>query len=128
MKLLARNTRTIYGCHYYSVAVQETDSSGNSYDTGQHNIQCGELKAYTLTVGARIAGTTEHTSYGIASHYDKICITADMDCDINESTWLFIDKDIEYDKAGNPLPDYEVIAISKTLNYIAYAVRRREDI
>lgn len=47
-----------------------------------------------------------------------------MSCPIEETTVLFIDKKPEYDAEGNPLFDYVVKRVAKSLNVIAYAVKR----
>ena len=56
--------------------------------------------------------------------YDKVIVTDDLSCPIDENTVLFIDKEPEYDDDGNPLYDYIVKRVAKSLNSISYAVSK----
>ena len=51
-------------------------------------------------------------------------VTDDLSCPIDENTVLFIDKEPEYDDNGNPLYDYIVKRVAKSLNSISYAVSK----
>ena len=79
-------------------------------------------------------------------NYDKVIVTRDMDCPIDENSVLFIDKDVEYGEAVTidyvpretvlgddeanpvtvevPLYDYIVRRVAKSLNSISIAVRK----
>ena len=61
--------------------------------------------------------------FGNLESYDKVIITDDMDCPIDENTVLFIDKDPEF-KDGKPTFDYTVRRVAKSLNTISYAVSK----
>ena len=55
--------------------------------------------------------------------YDKVMITDDMNCPIDENTVLFIDSKPGY-RQGKPAYDYTVKRVAKSLNTIAYAVSK----
>lgn len=69
-------------------------------------------------------GSAQVEQFGNFAGYDKVIVVDDMSCPIEETTVLFIDKKPEYDAEGNPLFDYVVKRVAKSLNVIAYAVKR----
>lgn len=56
--------------------------------------------------------------------YDKVLITDDTNCPIDENTLLFVDKEPEFGNDGNPLCDYRVRRVAKSLNSISYAISK----
>ena len=62
--------------------------------------------------------------FGNFISYDKVIVTDDLTCPIDENTVLFIDKSPEYDDDGNPLYDYIVKRVARSLNSISYAVSK----
>lgn len=69
-------------------------------------------------------GYAQTEQFGTFIDYDKVIVTDDMACPINEHTVLFIDKDVEYDGDGKPLPDYIVRRVAKSLNSISIAASK----
>lgn len=69
------------------------------------------------------AGYAQIQQFGQFISYDKVIITDDMTCPIDENTVLFIDKKPEY-KDGRPLYDYVVKQIAKSLNLVSIAVSK----
>lgn len=45
-------------------------------------------------------------------------------CPIDENTLLFVDKEPEFGNDGNPLCDYRVRRVAKSLNSISYAISK----
>ena len=112
MRNLRRNQSEI---HYAlrTVAV-ETDEWGNTH----------EVKQYTEPVALRISvsankGETEASGFGADLSYDKEMVTHDMSCPIDEFSRLWLDG-----RSTDDTHNYEVAAVSKSLNCIRYAVRR----
>jgi hypothetical protein len=70
------------------------------------------------------AGSAQVEQFGNFAGYDKVILTDDTTCPIDENTVLFIDKEPEYDDGGNPLYDYIVKRVAKSKNFISYAVSK----
>lgn len=69
-------------------------------------------------------GAAQIEQFGNLPGYDKVILTDDTSCPINENTALFLDKEPEFDGEGNPLYDYRVKRVARSKNFIAYAVSR----
>lgn len=63
-----------------------------------------------------------YRNYNLDS-YDKVLITDDMSCPIDENTVLFVDSKPGY-RQGKPAFDYTVKRVAKSLNTISYAVSK----
>ena len=46
-------------------------------------------------------GSAQVEQFGNFAGYDKVIVTDDLSCPIDENTVLFIDKEPQYDKDGN---------------------------
>ena len=121
MRLLARNCRTIYYC-LYSSKTMLTDSNNN--ETGEYKI----TYASAVPMEANVSPATGRAAvemFGNLEGYDKVILTDDVDCPIDENTVLFVDKAPEYDSvSGAPIYDYVVKRVAKSLNSISIAVRK----
>ena len=62
--------------------------------------------------------------FGNLESYDKVLITDDMSCPIDENTVLFIDREPTFNADGSPAFDYIVRRVAKSLNNISYAVSK----
>lgn len=99
-----------------------TDAGG--YETGEL------VSSYSQAVAAKVnvatpAGYARVEMFGTFEDYDRIVITDDVNCPIDENSVLFIDKEPEYDgTSGRPLYDYVVRRVAKSLNSVAYAVKK----
>ena len=112
MRSLRRNQQTIW----YSLLSEdmEMDEWGNA----------ANIKGYGTPSSMRISisanrGEASAEPFGADLNYDREMITHDMNCPIDEYTHLWVD--------GRDLIDthnYEVVAVSKSLNCIRYAIRR----
>ena len=92
------------------------------------------------------SGQAQAEQFGSLENYDRVIITRDMDCPIDEHTVLFIDKEPEYTEVRTheivegqalyaddeieevvyrlPKNDYIVRRVAKSLNHIAIAVQK----
>ena len=70
------------------------------------------------------SGITQTEQFGNLENYDKVIVTHETDCPIDENTVLFIDKEPEYSVMGTPMYDYTVRRVAKSLNHIAIAVSK----
>ena len=69
-------------------------------------------------------GSAQVGQFGNFAGYDKVIVTVDLSCPIDENSVLFIDKEPEYAEDGTPLYDYIVKRVAKSLNSISYAVSK----
>lgn len=119
MKLMKRNLSSIHYC-LYTERTPLTDADGN--ETGEYKVGYSEPVELKCNVSPA-TGYAQVNMFGNLESYDKVIITDDMDCPIDENTVLFIDKDPEF-KDGKPTFDYTVRRVAKSLNTISYAVSK----
>lgn len=120
MKLLNRNTRTIY-YRLYEGQKDVLDEDGNK--TGEKTVAYSEAKELRCSVSPA-SGKTQIEMFGNLDSYDKAVVTDDVNCPIDENTILFVDKSPDEDADGNPLPDYRIRKVAKSLNCISYAISK----
>lgn len=122
MKCLERNKTLFYYANY----------SGEEAITDSGNYETGESRTiYTTPVAcmANVSPATGNSSveqFGNSVQYDKVIVTDDLNCPIDEHTVLCIDSPPAYDDDGNLLFDYIVRKVSKSLNSISIAVSKVE--
>lgn len=120
MRGLERNKREIH----YALFVEKVllkDANGNK--TGEHQlIYKPPVKLYVNVSPA--SGNADAELFGNLTEYDKVIVLYDTKCPIDESAVLWIDKPVEYDSDGNPLFDYIVKRVAKSLNVVAIAVAK----
>lgn len=97
------------------------DEYGN--ETGESKPVYKEAVAMRANVSAA-AGAAQIEQFGNLQSYDKVILTDDTNCPIDETTVLFIDKEPEYDDNGTPLYDYIVKRVAKSKNIISIAVSK----
>ena len=115
-----RNDTKFYYC-LYSDKIPIVDEHGN--ETGENQV------VYAAPVGmyaniSPASGAAQTEQFGNLENYDKVIVTRDMDCPIDENSVLFIDKEPEYSLDGDPIYDYTVRRVAKSLNSISIAVRK----
>lgn len=92
--------------------------------------ESGEPKVvYQAAVSAKAnisaaTGSAQVEQFGNYAGYDKVIVTDDLSCPIDENTVLFIDKEPEYSEDGTPLYDYIVKRVARSLNSVSYAVSK----
>lgn len=119
MKTMERNKQEFF----YALFLRKEDV----IDESGYNV--GKRVVYDTAVSMKAnispaTGQTDVEQFGNLTDYDKVIVTDEMDCPIEESSVLFLDKNPEYDGAGNPLYDYTVKRVSKSLNSISIAVKK----
>ena len=97
------------------------DEDGN--ETSDYRVVYKEAVFQRENISAA-TGSAQVEQFGNFISYDKVIVTDDLCCPIDENTVLFIDKEPEYDEDGNPLYDYIVKRVAKSLNSISYAVSK----
>ena len=116
MKILERNKQQFY----YSLYEGKSDVKD---DYGN------KLPKYSEAVSCRASvssekGNAENEAFGTNIDYNRVIITDDMACPIDEQSVLFVDIKPKYDEYGKPLGDYIVTRVARSLNNISYAIKR----
>ena len=119
MKTMERN-KTTFWYMTYADRVPVTDEYGN---------EIGELATYNEPVMLRAnispaTGSSQVEQFGSLAGYDKVIVTDDVSCPIDENSVLFIDKAVEFTGDGKPLYDYTVKRVARSLNSVSYAVTK----
>lgn len=122
MRLQARNTRDVWYCLYQGAEDQTNGYSG--WETSEQKVIYGKPVKARMNV-AFTSGMAREMPYGISVPYDKLLVTCDMDCPIDEHSVLFIDKSPEEsDYDGNPNYDYIVTRVAPYLSHILISVKK----
>ncbi len=112
MRDLKRNQQTIW---YALLNVsKDTDEWGNTVDIKGY----GEPISMRINVSAN-KGEVSAQAFGTDLKYDREMSTHNMNCPIDEYTHLWLDG-----RKVTETHNYEVAAVSKSLNCIRYAIRR----
>lgn len=119
MRLMARNGRTIY---YQLLASQSPITE--EWDTGEDTYVYDSPVAITATVSPA-EGSTSRTAYGASPNYDRIVLIDDMDCPVEETSLLWLEREPEYvnEQLANR-PDFMVVRVAKALNHIKVVARK----
>ena len=119
MKTMERN-KTAFWYMTYADRKAVVDEYGN---------EIGELVTYNEPVMLRAnispaTGSSQVEQFGSLAGYDKVIVTDDVNCPIDENSVLFIDKAVEITDDGKPLYDYTVKRVARSLNSVSYAVTK----
>lgn len=120
MKTMKRN-KVPFWYLLYDKKVPVKDEYGN--ETGEYRVSYKPAVQQEENVSAA-TGTAQVEQFGNFISYDKVIVTDDISCPIDENTVLFLDKEPEYGEDGTPLYDYTVKRVAKSLNSISYAVSK----
>ncbi len=121
MRLMKRNCRKIYYQLYLGKS-PVIDSDG--YETGDTQIDYANPVELTCNVSPA-SGRITQEMFGTMESYDKVILTDQMDCPIDENSVLFVDTiPVIQDEELKNNHDYEVKRVAKSLNGIAYAVNK----
>lgn len=119
MRIMQINKRPFHYCLYSDKEAVE-DEYGN--EVGYKVVYGNPVKMEANISPA--SGYAQTEQFGNLDNYDKVIVTDDMDCPIDEHSVLFIDKEPEYTVSGDPMFDYTVRRIAKSLNSVSIAVRK----
>ena len=115
------NKTAFWYCLYTGVAQMLTDSDG--YKTGEKGLVYVEPVKMEANISAA-KGYSEAEVFGTDLQYDRVIVTCDMDCPIDENSVLFVDKAPAFDAAMNPVFDYVVKRVARSLNVISIAIAK----
>lgn len=135
MRTLSRNKRSFWYC-LYQADQPIIDEYGN--ETGESIVTYYEPVKMVANV-SQATGQSNTEQFGNLENYDKVIVTDDMSCPIDENSVLFIDKEPEFTNVlthattavtttdvtvSVPVPDYIVRRVAKSINSISIAVRK----
>lgn len=120
MKTMERNKSTFY---YLLYDGKEPVRDAQGLETGEEKVKYKAAVSMRANVSAA-SGTAQVEQFGNLVSYDKVIVTEDLSCPMDENTVLFIDKAPEYAKDGSPLYDYRVKRVATSINSISYAVEK----
>lgn len=120
MKVMWRNKTAFWYC-LYDGTERITDEDGN--ESGETRVLYQEPVKMLANVSPA-TGYAQTEMFGNLEGYDKVIVTDDLDCPIDENTVLFIDKEPEHNKDGELMPDYIVRRVARSLNSVSIAVRK----
>lgn len=120
MKTLKRNKQAFwYALYDGKQAVKDTD--GN--ETGEYKIVYKTAEKTEGNISAA-TGSSQVEQFGNFAGYDRVIVTEDVNSPIDENTVLFVDISPTYDTENQPLYDYVVKRVAKSLNSVSYAITK----
>ena len=122
MRCLSRNKTAFYYC-LYKGRTPVTDSEGN--ETGETRILYSDPVLCNANISPATGGTLSE-SFGTSLQYDKVIVLCDTACPIDEHTALFVDTPPAFDGEGDPLFDYVVKKVARSLNSVTIAIAKVE--
>lgn len=122
MRCLHRNKRKFYYA-LFKEKVAIKDEYGN--DSGEYRVVYQTPVEMKANVSAA-TGEAQVEQFGNSLLYDKVIITDELDCPVDEHSVLCIDSPPSYDEDGNLIFDYIVKKVAKSINTISFAVSKVE--
>ena len=120
MKIMERN-KTAFWYMTYADRVPVTDEYGN--ETGEYKVTYNPPVMLRANISPA-AGSSQVEQFGSLAGYDKVILTDEVNCQIDENSVLFIDKAVEFTDDGKPLYDYTVKRVARSRNFVSYAVTK----
>ena len=120
MKTLARNKKPFTYCLYSGSTTPLYDEYGN--ETGELTIGYGEPQVAWGNISPA-TGASAVEMFGGVDNYDKIIVTDDLDIPIDTDSVLFVGKGYETTADGQPIYNYTVSRVARSLNFVAIAIR-----
>ena len=113
MRILERNARSIYFKNYLGLTQIERDGM----KTGEYEKTYSDLFEERMNISPA-SGVASLEMFGDLTNYSKVAVTCNMDCSLTENSIVWVDK------TTTDSYDYIVVRVSKSLNNIAYALRK----
>lgn len=114
MRTLERNKQRLKYA-LYEGREEIKDEYGNG--TGEYRVIYGDPVDVTANISAA-RGESSTRQFGDTENYDKVIVTDDIGCPIDENSVLWID---DLESASH---DYIVKKVAKSLNSVSYAVSK----
>ena len=120
MKTMKRNHQCFYYCLYKGL---EPILDENGFETGESKVLYSSPVQTYAPISAAY-GTAQIELFGTNEGYDKVILIDNPACHMDENTVLFLDKEPEFDDDGTPLYDYIVKRVARSINSVAYGLRK----
>lgn len=120
MKTLERNKRDFY---YATYIAKEENKDENGYATGTYTILYSDAVKCKGNISPS-SGIAQTEMFGNDVSYDNVLVLDNVNIPIDENSVLWVDKPVEHDKNGNPLYDYVVKKVAKSLNSVSFAISK----
>ena len=120
MKALVRNKQKFYYALYVG-SEPITDEYGN--ETGEPIVEYSEPVEMWANISPA-TGISQTEQFGNLDSYDKVIVTDDLNCPIDEHSVLFVEKEPEHNLEDGLMYDYIVQRVAKSLNSISIAIRK----
>lgn len=121
MRCMERNKVLFHYCLFDKV---EPLLDAQGHRTTEKRIIYKEAEPYRANISSAM-GDAQEEMFGKDTPYDKVIVIEDPACPMDENTVLFVDKAPEYDEDGQPLYDYQVEKVARSLNSVSYAISKR---
>lgn len=125
MRSLQRNEQQFWYRLYGSetTPITTTDEWGNTVETGEYNVGYGEPVAMSANISTA-SGASITEQFGNLDNYDKVIVTADMTCPIDEYSVLYIGIDPVQSDGVWSAHNYVVRRVARSINSISIAIRK----
>ncbi|MBR0161952.1 MAG: hypothetical protein IJQ02_11815 [Oscillospiraceae bacterium] len=120
MKCLERNKQAFWYCRYLG---KEPILDEDGKETAEYRLRYDSPVRMRANISPA-AGRTDRELFGNLESYDKVIVSEDMNCPIDEQTVLFVDGVPEFNRAGDPLYDYVVRRVARSLNVVSIAISK----
>lgn len=120
MARIAERYKSTFWYLLYAGTEMVTDPYGNETGAKVNYREAREMRANISPA----AGSAQVEQFGSLAGYDKVILTDEIDCPIDETTVLFLDKEPEYSEEGAPLYDYRVRRVARSKNLVSIAVSK----
>lgn len=120
MRCMERNKVPFAYCLYLSTE-PVLDENGNR--TGEKKVNYAEVVKTKANVSSA-TGEAQEEVFGSLAEYDKVIVIDDPKFPMDENTVLFVDKAPEFTEEGQPLYDYVVKKVARSINSVSYAIKK----
>ena len=123
MRSLRRNKKPVYYATYNN-KIPIMDENG--FDTGEASAGYSKPTVFYANVSAA-KGTSQEEVFGKSLDYSRTIITCDMTLPIDEFSRIWIESKPTLNEDGTAdgdSADYSVVAVAKSLNSVAYALKK----
>ena len=120
MRCLERNKTEFYYA-LYDKKIPVEDEYGN--ESGEYRVVYHSPRRFRANISAA-TGEAQTEQFGSFIQYDRVIITDELNCPINEHSVLCVDSPPTYDSEGNLIYDYIVKKVARSLNTVSYAISK----
>ena len=120
MRALERNKTSFYYALYLGKE-ENVDADGNA--TGTYTILYSNPVECRGNISAS-SGSVQVEQFGNDLQYDRVIVLDNVNVPIDENSVLWVDKEVEHDKYGNPMFDYVVKKVARSLNSVSFAISK----